>query len=50
MSAEVQLPAALLLEAPAVASCMLTYLTSHHQLVEPLLDMFDILGVSVVWG
>jgi hypothetical protein len=46
MSNEVRLPPALLLEAPAVAGCMLTYLEAHQELVEPLLDLFDILGVS----
>jgi hypothetical protein len=44
MSEEVQLPAALLLEAPAIAGCMLAYLSAHHDLVEPLLDMFGIMG------
>jgi hypothetical protein len=46
MSDEVRLPPALLLEAPAVAGCMLTYLQAHQELVDPLLDLFDILGVS----
>ena len=47
MCDEVHLAAPQLLEAPAVAGCMLTYLAAHQHLVEPLLDLFDIFGVRV---
>lgn len=49
MDTEVHLPPSQLLEAPAVASCMLAYLAQHTHLVDPVLDMFDIMGVSLLF-
>jgi hypothetical protein len=45
MAGEVLLSQPALLEAQAVARCLLAYLSSHHELVEPVLDLFDFMGV-----
>jgi hypothetical protein len=46
MGSEVLLPPAQLLDSQRVASCMLSYLAAHHEMVEPLLDLFNCLGVG----
>lgn len=46
MCDEVLLPPPALLEARDVARAQLAYLSAHRELVEPLVDLFDCMGVS----
>lgn len=46
MAQEALLPSSALMEAHRLASCILAYLSAHHELVEPVLDLFLCLAVS----
>lgn len=46
MTQEALLPSNCLMESYRLAHCILAYLSSHHDLVEPVLDLFMCLGVG----